>query len=443
MLINDLNTERAAGSMLGKSDFYIEVAKFVQAYRTIVANPNEFLKEVNIPPINEKTQVLKWDQFVKIMQTCDLGFSAGIDEADLLVYYNYALEMGSISGNEKKLATVNDVAEAQKHYYNFVDEITSNAQDEYLKQHKITLARDREASIADGRLSIIQTQKVLCVIALVLGVVFTTFGLASFFFNNSVVGAIGKIIPVWNAQYIGSIILTVLGLVIFSIFNRIYENQRRKYAELKDATEIIFKRNDESFGEELVLKQKLNKLQSDLRVVQAEMNDPAKAHDVKHNIEVLIRENKFYQKYCSDELELIETEEKQSFRPSQSFSEEFSPIKLTHEQEENLRTVSKDAINLEGEFDNDAYNKKFEQSRVKKAEKKQETEKVEETELQEEKLEEENEQNKQAEQQAEQVEEQLQQEEVKQVESEEKEKTAEELAEEEETLKNIKELLGL
>ena len=52
---------------------------------------------------------------------------------------------------------------------------------------------------------------------------------------------------------------------------------------------------------------------------------------------------------------------------------EFAPIKLTKEQEENLRTVSKEAIKLEGQFDVDAYNEKFEKStKVKDEEEKDE-----------------------------------------------------------------------
>ena len=40
------------------SEFYIEVAKFVQAYRTIVTNPNEFLTEIHAPTIDEKNEKL-------------------------------------------------------------------------------------------------------------------------------------------------------------------------------------------------------------------------------------------------------------------------------------------------------------------------------------------------------------------------------------------------
>ena len=55
--------------------------------------------------------------------------------------------------------------------------------------------------------------------------------------------------------------------------------------------------------------------------------------------------------------------------------EDFAPVKLTKEQEENLRTVNKEVIRLEGEFDVDAYNEKFEN--VKEEEKEQESAKTE------------------------------------------------------------------
>ena len=52
MLIENVNGKRRASSMLKTSEFYIEVAKFVQAYRTIVTNPNEFLTEIHAPTID-------------------------------------------------------------------------------------------------------------------------------------------------------------------------------------------------------------------------------------------------------------------------------------------------------------------------------------------------------------------------------------------------------
>ena len=69
MLFNNLTEERRASLIVKNSRFYIELAKFVQAYTTIIKNPNEFLVEISEPEIDVKKQHLKWDQLVKIMQT--------------------------------------------------------------------------------------------------------------------------------------------------------------------------------------------------------------------------------------------------------------------------------------------------------------------------------------------------------------------------------------
>ena len=42
--------------------------------------------------------------------------------------------------------------------------------------------------------------------------------------------------------------------------------------------------------------------------------------------------------------------------------EDFAPVVLTREQEENLRRVGKEAITLQGQYDLDAYKEKFEKS---------------------------------------------------------------------------------
>ena len=45
--------------------------------------------------------------------------------------------------------------------------------------------------------------------------------------------------------------------------------------------------------------------------------------------------------------------------------EDFAPIKLTKEQEENIRSAKKAVIGLSGQIDMNAYNEKFEQSNKK------------------------------------------------------------------------------
>ena len=90
------------------------------------------------------------------------------EKMDLIVYYNYALEMGSVKSLEKKIASVNQVAEAQKHYYNFVDEEKSIAEEEYQKQKKIYDARQREMGYVDSQIVISKTKNYLCVFAMFL-----------------------------------------------------------------------------------------------------------------------------------------------------------------------------------------------------------------------------------------------------------------------------------
>lgn len=366
MLVNNVNGERVGASMVRDSSFYIEVAKFVQAYTTIVNNPNEFLLEVKLNPIDQEKDMLKWNDFVKIMQKCDLGFKTAPSEMDLIVYYNYALEIGSLDSSEKKLATIDEVADAQKHYYNFVDEATDRAENEYLKYHKITLSREREVANADNKLSAIKAGKIVSFILMMFSVVIFGFGIVGMLYENAVVNAIGGIFPIWERRYVGGILLILIGLILFAIFDRLYMKEKEEYFHLKLATAMIFKRNDETILKDVALKTKFDKLKKDLRTIQIELNDKNKTFDVKHNIEILKATNKYYKKLCE-----LEDEFSESRASSKALSEndekslnddDFAPVKLTKEQEENLRSVSREAISLEGQFDEEAYNEKFEKS---------------------------------------------------------------------------------
>jgi hypothetical protein len=366
MLVNDVNGERVGASMVKNSAFYIEVAKFVQAYTTIINNPNEFLREVGLPLIDEEKDMLNWNQFVKIVQNCDLGFNEVPTTTELVVYYNYALEIGSFDSSVKRLASVDDVADAQKHYYNFVDEAADRAESEYLKYHKVSQAREREAAIADNRLSGLKAVNIVAFMFMMVGVIFSALGIVSIIKENDFANAVGSIIPVWERHYVGGILLFVFGIILFAIFDKIYISSKKKYLSLKVATSMIFKRSDETYKQESILKKKLDKVQKDLRVVQEELADKNKTFDVKHNIELLKAANKYYQKLCE-----LDDEYAQSNGNAKSFSgsddramtdDEFAPVKLTKDQEENLHTVSREAINLEGVFDEDAYNEKFEKS---------------------------------------------------------------------------------
>lgn len=367
MLINNVNGERVGASFVKNSDFYIEVAKFVQAYTTIVNNPNEFLKEVGLSFIDEKKDRLNWAQFVKIVQGCDLGFKEIPTETELKVYYNYALEIGSLDSTVKKLATVDDVADAQKHYYNFIDEATDKAQNEYMKHHKVALSREREVANADNQLTLQKVINVISLVFMMFGVGFSIFGLASFFWKNDVAVTIGSILPIWEKQYIGAIILTAFGIALFAIFDKFYLKSKDKYLDLKVATSMIFKRSDETFAREQALKNKLDKLKKDLSVIQAELADKDKKFDVKHNIDLLKTTNKYYQKLCEIEDEMFNSNSAQKTSTQTMGAlgdEDFAPVKLSKEEFENLHTVTKEAITLEGSFDEEAYNAKFEQSRV-------------------------------------------------------------------------------
>ena len=366
MLVNNVNGEAVGASMVKDSEFYIELAKFVQAYTVIIGNPNEFLNEVGEPSIDEKKGRVSWAQLVKIMQICDFGFVVVPTEIDLKVYYNYALEIGSLDSVNQKVASVSDIAEAQKHYYNFVDKAKDKAESEYLKQHKVYLSRENEMRNVDNELSKLKAGSIFAYIMMVLSAAISVFGIISCFLNNVIARTVGKVLPFWNAQYVGAILLIVIGLLLFFLFDKLHERFKRKHFKLENATKTIFTRGNESYAMEIYLKRKLNNLTKQLRVVQAELNDKTKKFDVQENINRLKSSNKYYQKYAeqeesySAEANAKSVSDEKGMRP-----EDFAPVTLTREQEENLRRVSKEAITLEGQYDLEAYKEKFEQSRTK------------------------------------------------------------------------------
>ena len=361
MLFNNLTEERRASLIVKNSRFYIELAKFVQAYTTIVKNPNEFLAEVGEMSIDPAKQHLKWDQLVKIMQTCDLGFKKTPSRMDLIVYYNYALEMGSVKALDKKIATVDQVAEAQKHYYNFVDEEKTIAEEEYIKQKKIYNARQREMNYVDGKISVSKTKNYLCVIAMFVSVILGMIGIVGLMVDNVIVSSIGKLIPIWKPQYIGGIILIALMFALFALFNKLYVKTRAEYVKLKYASLTLFSKGDELAVKQAMLKKKLDEVTKEYRQVIREINDKKQRFDVKHNIDVLKATNKFYQKLCEVE-ELSAISERAVAESMNMADDDFAPIKLTKEQEENIRSVKKEVIGLSGQIDMDAYNEKFEKS---------------------------------------------------------------------------------
>ena len=376
MLFNNLTTERKASLIVKNSKFYIEIAKFVQAYTTIVKNPNEFLAEINEPFLDSKKEHLKWDQLKKIMQTCDFGFTNSPSEMDLLIYYNYAIAMGSVTALEKKIASVDQVAEAQKHYYNFIDEEKTNAEEEYIKQKKLYEARQREMSYVDGKIAIGRTKNVLLAIMMFLSVVVGVVGIVSFFVDNKIVSTIGKIIPIWKAQYIGSIILIVLMFLMFALFNMLYNKTKYEFEKLRQASATLFDKEDELATKQQFLKNRLDEVNKDYNVVIKEINDKHHRYDVKHNIDVLINTNKYYQQFCETE-ELNKFAESLASETTMVNDDDFAPIKLSKEQEENIRAAKKEVIGLAGQIDMDAYNEKFEYSEKKAKEEESEKDAVE------------------------------------------------------------------
>ncbi len=363
MLVNNVRGDRFAAAIVRDSEFYIEVAKFVQAYNTIIKNPNEFLTEVGESTIDENTQRLSWAQFVKIVEHCDLGFNGKVNSTDLLVYYNYALQIGSIDG-EMRLASVSDIANAQKHYYNFIDEATERAHKEYEKQHQISVLREKEAGRVDTKLGYFKSGVIVSAIIALVGVLLFVVGFVGFFIDNAFVRAFGNIIPVWNRQYMGAIVLIVWGLLIFAIFDYLCLNLRVRHFKLKKANDYLFERADESFDIEDELKTKFDNFKKNLSVVQAELADPNKKFDVTHNIEELKAHNKYYQRFAekTEENEYSSSENANENQLAGNDEAEFAPVRLTKEQQENLHQVSKEAITLEGVLDEEAYNEKFEKT---------------------------------------------------------------------------------
>ena len=380
MLIENVNGTRRASSMLKDSKFYIEVAKFVQAYTIIINNPNEFLAEIHEPLIDTEKSKLTWGQFVNIVQKCNLGFVVKPTPTDLLVYYNYALEIGSIDDKEQRIASVGDVANAQKHYYNFVDDAKERAQAEYFRQRRITEMRESEVAAVDNKMSAVKAKNYICFIFMMLACFIGGFGIVSLIASNEVVLKIGSFISVWKAQYVGAIILILLALLIYWIFDKLYIKTKTQYVKLRQASATLFERNDENYLIETMLKRKLTMVNKDFKVVQSELNDKSKKFDVLHNIEALKHSNKYYSKYATIETpeDSKEQQNAQSLATSGDEQSEFAPIKLTKEQSENLRKVSKEAIKLEGVFDVDAYNEKFEKSNKPEKEEQKEDEAVQE-----------------------------------------------------------------
>ncbi len=344
MLVKTLGKKTTASSMAKGSQFYIDEAKFVQAYAVVLENPNEFLKEVGEPELVEK-QTLSWRQLVLILQKCDFGFDRVVDESELLVMYNYAIEIGSISKKDKQIATVDDIADAQHNYYNFVDDATKKAEQEYDKQSKISHLRDKEVDEVNKKLTSFAVQRWVAFSVSIFAVILFCLGVAGFVFDNIFVETIGHLFPKGNSQIIGSTIFFVVSIIMFYFAERWQAKARLEYRKLNYASQEIFKRSDENYFAEQILKQKLEQLKTDLETIKKELGDPEKTFDVRANIEKLLNSNEYYKKFVKHFNE--KTQNEQIMMGEQGHMEE------TQSQE----------IVLEGQFDEEAYKEKFEKSR--------------------------------------------------------------------------------
>jgi len=354
MLVNTFGKKITASLVVKNSEFYIEVAKFVQAYTVILANPNEFLREIGGREMDVEKDKLSWTDLQNIMQKCDFGFAQVPTNSDLLVFYNYAIEMGSISKNDKRLATVDEIADAQKNYYNFVDEAKDRAEAEFLKQHRITKLREKEVSAINQKLSSFSLQKWIAFSLMIVAVIFFCLGVAGLVFNNPLVEQIGSLIPIWSKQYVGSIILIILSVLMFWLCDRWHLSSKQEYLKLDHASQLIFSNNDANFVAEQVLKYKLDALKRDLAVIQNEINDENKTYDVKANIEKLIETNSYYKKYTSGKDVTYSAEAKVQ---QQMTIDDSSVFEISEQPEQE--------IILEGQFDEEAYLEKFEKSKKK------------------------------------------------------------------------------
>lgn len=296
MLVVDVEGEVSAASMVKDSKLYIEIAKFVQAYNLIIKNPNEFLIEIDEDPIDAEKDNLTWEQFVAIIQKCDLGFDPVPNSTQLAMYYSYAKQIGSISKEVKSLATVSDVAEAQKRYYNFIDDTTAKIENQYNKQHQIAENRAQEVMEIENNISKKKIKTALVLVSMALCVLCVGFGAAGFFFNIAFVRFFG-----FGNRFVGGVILIILGFVGFFFLDKFYLKTKYDFLKYKKDSEKIIARNERTAKDDLVLKDKLDKFRKDLKIAKYELADKDKSYDVQKCLENLIARNKWYQRLFGKE----------------------------------------------------------------------------------------------------------------------------------------------
>ena len=353
MLVEKSERPIMAGLIVKNSEFYIELAKFVQAYTTIINHPNLFLREVGEPNIADGDK-LNWKQMSTILRKCDFGFSNAPTDMDLLVFYNYALEIGSVDSIDKKVASVDQVSDAQKSYYNFVDDAKNKAEEKYFKAHRAKKNNDAEISYINNQLSKINMMKYLAFAFMTLSVIVFAFCGVSFVFENTLSKIVGAIFNFENGNILALVLIMLLSAVFFLLFDKLFQKQSKKYQMLFKASQTIFSSAGDFRRQYAILRHKLVILENQLKIVQNELESESKEFDVKTNIDNLVKTNKYYKELCTPENKIQKT--------TNLDQSEFEPVVLSRvdAQQEGLESG---IILEEGQFDTEAYNKEFEMSR--------------------------------------------------------------------------------
>lgn len=357
MLVNTFGKKLNASLVVKDSNFYIEVAKFVQAYTVILTNPNEFMQEIG----EQKTKQTKmsWDNLKKIMQTCDFGFAAPPTDSDLLIFYNYAIEMGSIARDDKRLASIEDIADAQKNYYNFIDDAKDRAESEFLKHHRIAKIREKEVLAVRKNLRLFSLQRWTAFSLMIVAVIFFCLGAAGFIIDYSLVDSVGGIIPFGSKQYTGAIIIVILSTLMFWVCDKWHLHSKQEYSKLNHASELLFSTDNQDFITEQILKFKLDLIKKDHEKIIKEINDENKTFDVKANIDKLLETNIYYQKFkngnkdtfsFNNKLKQMSVEESLKTNEQTLEKEEIIDSNLTENQF--IEKNSEDNVTIENDKDN-------------------------------------------------------------------------------------------
>ncbi|MBQ8424640.1 MAG: sulfite exporter TauE/SafE family protein, partial [Clostridia bacterium] len=191
---------------------------------------------------------------------------------------------------------VSDVAEAQKRYYNFIDETTTKIENQYNRQHVIAENRAQEVMEMEFKVSKKKLINVGVMFAMGLSVILIGLGFAGLFFNIPLVRFFG-----FGNRIVGGIILMVIGFVAFIVLDKYFLKTKYDYLRYKKESEKLSSRTEKTIRDDEILKDKLDKYKKDLKIAKYELNDKSKSYDVEKNIENLMARNKFYQKFFGED----------------------------------------------------------------------------------------------------------------------------------------------